>query len=148
MHQQTPPGIFEIFFVPLLGVALIELLHTRQNELELFFLPFMTVILRLFMTQSKKPQLAAGADPRRFSWLANGRLAIEQFSTLVLLLVQVTAVMAGSPTVPSAIWLIVFLLFAVYVILRWSARQLWIRATNLGPDDSRPDSYRSQQRTI
>ena len=72
------------------------MLHTRANELQLLFLPFLLVLIPFAAASFKQPRHLPGIDRRQFDRLVRNSVGIEQSSTLILLLMQFVAVMAGS----------------------------------------------------
>lgn len=124
-QNATPPSLWEIVLLPATAAAVIEAIHTKQNELILFFLPFLTAVIRLFLAQFQLPPVSADRKRQR---AARNCVAINQFAVLVLILFQCVVVMAVDPTVPGAFWLVAAFFFAAYVGLRLLSRNFWIAA--------------------
>ena len=128
MDNQSPPSLREIVGLPVVGAAFIEVVHTRNNELELLLAPFMIVVIRLFIAQFQAPPIdRRHAGPRALK--AVGRyVAVNQLAAFVLLLVEFAVVLCSSPSTPGVLWLIAATIFLLYVGLRLFAGRYWTMA--------------------
>ena len=123
------PSIAEILIAPLMAAVVIEMAHTRTNELELFFLPFLVCTLRFIPTQYRRRSVERriGPAPRLFGPTAVAA-AFDNASLMPLLLMEVGAVVAGSPGTPRLGWAWVGGFYAGYVALRLFGREKWRQA--------------------
>ncbi len=127
-NSKNPPPFWEIIGLPLSGAMAIDAFHTKQNELVLFFIPFLLAVIRLFIAQFQLPAI----HPAR-SELNTGRavrmcVALNQISVFFLILFECGVVIATNPTVPLSVGAIVMIPFAFYVILRLASRRYWMLA--------------------
>ena len=97
-HLCRPPGFLEIVGLPILGAVAIEILHSRKNELVLFFIPFAIAGVRLFIAQFQVPSSREKVDE---TTLRARRVSVA-FNQVAV--------------------------FAAYVTLRLQSRKYWIRA--------------------
>jgi hypothetical protein len=122
------PGRVEIFVFPLLGVLLVDLLHTRSNELVLLFIPFLICVIRFVPIQSRREQFlnrAGGPSQRR---LVAAAANWDTASVLPLALLESVAVIVAGPEMPAGGWVVVAVPYTVYVIMRLAGRRCWQRA--------------------
>jgi hypothetical protein len=124
----TPPALWEIFLLPAAGAAIIEAIHTKQNEVALLLLPFLIAVFRLFLAQFGLPPKSPDARRQR---AARNSVAINQLAVFVLIFFEFLVVMAANPTVPVGLWFFIVPFFALYVALRLWSRSYWKAAAGL-----------------
>ena len=128
-HQAKPPGLFEIYFLPLIGAVVIESVHTRKTELYVFFLPFLLAGIRLLIAEFQLPLKSAGDISAIAASAFRNCIALNQIAVFVLILFETGVVLASSPPVPSGLWVLVAAFFGLYIALRLSSRRFWIVAS-------------------
>ena len=57
------PSRAEIVLLPLIAIAVMELIRTRENELDLFFLPFLTCVFRLVPNHLRRTAAERAVSP-------------------------------------------------------------------------------------
>ena len=131
--RRKAPALVEIFGMPLIGIAVVELFHTSRNELFLLFVPFVIVVLRLFLIQFQTPPQGAKVSRREYKRAAKVSLRWNQLSLLPLMLLEFVSIVASSPTVPIFVWVILAGFFVLYVFLRLLSREEWFIAATGTP---------------
>jgi hypothetical protein len=122
------PSLIEIVLAPLLGIVVVEMFHTRHNELFLFFIPFLLAVFRLVLNQRRQSAVARSlGEESRGSREIRTAASWDQGSILPLVLLEAGAVVASSPTVPAIAWMWVLLFYLTYVAMRVIARRHWKR---------------------
>jgi len=124
----APPALWEIFLLPVAGAAIIDAIHTKQNEVALLLLPFLIAVFRLFLAQFGLPPKSPDARRQRAARIS---VAINQFAVFVLILFESVVVMAADPTAPGELWFFIASFFGLYVALRLWNRSYWKAAAGL-----------------
>lgn len=124
--------LVEIFGLPLVGMQWFHTLHTRQNELFLFFAPLLLVGIRLVFI---KALLEARINESAGSQAIYARQAIraEQVALIPLFLFEVASVLAESI---SSLTFFLCLCYVIYVLMRFVGLRygLTARAIQQGSD--------------
>ena len=128
MSKPAAPSIVEIVALPLLGIVAVELLHTRANELWLFCIPFLVVVIRLYLVQFQAPRQGIGVPDEEFRSAARNCVIWNQLASPVLLVVECAAVVAANPETLGGPWIFVVGAYALYVRLRFVSRRYWLTA--------------------
>jgi hypothetical protein len=123
-----PPSLAEVLLLPAAGAVVIELLHTPATERLLFLCPFIIVVIRMYLAQMQLPPPAGEERDRAFDTACRRCIAWNQVAAFVLLLLECSVVVAGSPKVPHFVWNVVGSLYLLYVGLRWVSRKYWLAA--------------------
>ncbi|MEZ0267561.1 MAG: hypothetical protein ACAI43_22750 [Phycisphaerae bacterium] len=127
---QSPPSLFEIYVLPLLGTFAVEAFQTKKNELICFFMPFLFVCVRMFLAQLKTPDWPGDAaeEAADFTRRRRAYLDLEHFAAFVLLLFEAGSVVVAGAGTPAGAWWVVGVLYVLYVVVRLGARACWINA--------------------
>jgi len=124
-RRMSPPSIAEIFLFPLIGALACDLLVTRRNELYFFCLPFIFVFIRMYLSQLKSPVAKLESGLLLFAYAKASYLGFEYAATLVLLFLEWVSVFASGHESSGALWALVAVMYAGYVMLRLVARSYW-----------------------